>query len=113
MPRDRPAMPRDRPVMPRDLVGPQAVADPSLRKRLFDGFAHLKAGELQAARATFSKVIETQPELSTAHLGLGWVYFQEQDMQAALQCFQNALALNPKSMRATALIARVREKLGD
>ena len=82
-------------------------------KGLLAGFEHLKAGDLEAARATFAKIIETNPNAVAAHIGLGRVYFQENDLQAAMQCCQNALERDPKSSRAKILMARVREALGD
>src|SRR5580704_15310088 len=78
-----------------------------VRQQLLEGFELLKAGDLNAARVIFSQVIETNPGAVAAHLGLGRVYFRENDLQAALQCFQEALAHDPKSSQAKVLIARV------
>src|SRR5271154_4137643 len=90
-----------------------AGPNPQLRKRLLQGFQRLKAGDLEAARAAFSEVLETNPGAAAAHLGLGRIYFHENDLQSALQSFQEALVLDPKSSKAKILIARVREELGD
>jgi tetratricopeptide (TPR) repeat protein len=84
-----------------------------LRRQLREGIANLKAGNLGAARTTFSQVIETSPESAAGHLGLGRVHLQEKDLQAALQCFQTAVTLDPTSSVAKALLARVRERIGD
>jgi Tfp pilus assembly protein PilF len=78
-----------------------------LRDRVLEGFKQLKAGDLDAARTTFSQLVRTNPRIVAAHLGLGRVYFQENDLSAALKCFQDALARNPKSSHE-ALIARAR-----
>ena len=83
------------------------------RKRLLAGFEHLKAGDLEAARETFAKIIDANPNALAAHLGLGRVYFQENDLQGAMQCCEQVLARDPKSSRAKILMARVREALGD
>ena len=81
-------------------------------KRLLAGFEHLKAGDLEAARAMFGKIIETNSNVWRRILGSGG-FFPENDLQAAMQCCQNALGRDPKSSRAKILMARVREALGD
>jgi tetratricopeptide (TPR) repeat protein len=82
-------------------------------KRLLAGFEQFKAGDLEAARTTFAKIIKTNPNAVAAHLGLGRIYLQENDLQAAMQCCERALTHDPKSSRAKILMARVREALGD
>ena len=93
-----------------------SAADLRLRNQLHRGLGHLKAGELDAARATFSEILATNPKSSSAYLGLGRVYFQERNMQEALHCFQEALARSnrvEKTSVAKFFIARCREELGD
>ena len=67
----------------------------------------------KAARETFAKIIKTNPNAVAAHLGLGRVHLQENDLQGAMACCEEALARDPKSSRAKILMARVREALGD
>jgi len=92
---------------------PGARDNPRLRKVLIEGFDHLRAGDLEAARAIFTDVIARQPQSVPAHIGLGRVCFRENDLQAALQSFQKALTHDPNSALARVQIARVREALGD
>ena len=99
--------------MREEFMGQGTGANLRLRKQLREGIEQLKAGELDAARATFSDIIASTPDSAMAHLGLGIVHFLENDVQAALQCFQEALKRDPTSSMAKVFIARAREELGD
>jgi hypothetical protein len=53
------------------VAGSGGRAKAGLRDRLLEGFEQLKAGDLDAARATFSQLVRTNPGIVAAHLGLG------------------------------------------
>src|SRR5687768_16894709 len=47
------------------------------RKDVQQGMSFLKAGDLEAARAIFSRLAEEQPELAMARFGLGQICLRE------------------------------------
>ncbi len=83
------------------------------RKDVQQGMSYLKAGDLEAARAIFSRLAEEQPELAMARFGLGQVCLREGDNEKALELLQDALALQPNFAAAKLAIGRARERLGD
>ncbi len=89
------------------------VAQSQISRLLRRGIKSLKTSDLDGAHAAFSEIIEIAPETAAAHLGLGKVYVQEQDLPSALECLQTAATLDPKSPMAKLMLARVREQLGE
>lgn len=84
-----------------------------LRRQVQQGIEQLKADDIDAAEATFAAILEDDPNVAAAHLGLGRIHFLHRDLETALEHFQQAVALNPDSSLALTLSARVREQLGD
>ncbi len=83
-----------------------------MRTQMQAGMAALQAGNLEEARSVFSLLLEANPELALAQVGLGRVYALEGTHDRALEHFQAALKIKPDFAPAIMFSAQAREKLG-
>ena len=76
------------------------------------GYAYLKAGDIPRAEAAFQKAIELDRGLADAHNGRGLISVRRpMGLQAAIECFQEALRCDPRHAEARYHIAEIRMKL--
>lgn len=72
--------------------GPEALIDEADRM--------VKEGKLERAVATYRKVIDKHPKLTSAHLGLGYAYFKMGDFNAAARAYKEAVEYDNSSALA-------------
>lgn len=84
-----------------------------MRAQVQAGLAALQQGNTDDARNIFTTLIEANPQMAVAHVGLGRVYSAEGDHQRALEHFQHALEIKPDFAPAIMFSAEAREKLGE
>ena len=96
------------------MQGPRGAgsAQNVIRTQMQAGMAALQDGKLDDARNIFSLVLEANPELALAQVGLGRVYALEGVHDRALEHFQAALKIKPDFAPAIMFSAQAREKLG-
>jgi Tfp pilus assembly protein PilF len=71
-----------------------------------EGYALLQVGNLDAARSTYSRAIETEPLNIDALLGLAYIALQEHRSDEAVKTYLRILQLNPRhAVAQAALIA--------
>lgn len=83
-----------------------------IRTQMQAGMAALQDGKVDDARSIFSLLLEANPELALAQVGLGRVYALEGAHDRALEHFQAALKIKPDFAPAIMFSAQAREKLG-
>lgn len=86
---------------------------PQMRDDVQGGFALLKGGDPDGAMAAFTAILEADPSVPAAHLGLGRVFAAQGDHQKAIEHFQEALALQPSLAPARIFAAESLEQLGE
>ena len=84
-----------------------------MRDQLKAGMEALKQGDADSARDVFSTLLEADPGMAVAHVGLGRVFAAEGDHHKALEHFQEALAIKPDFASAQVFRAEALEQLGD
>lgn len=83
-----------------------------VRQQMKNGLAALQDGRADEARDIFSMLLEGNPDIAVAQVGLGRTYAAEGDHQKALEHFQAALKIKPDFATALMFAAQSREKLG-
>jgi tetratricopeptide (TPR) repeat protein len=93
----------------------EVIADPAANPE-----ALLDLGRLLAERqifpealTAFSRVLELDPKSFPAAFNLGYVYFQQGDLQSARQILARSVELDPVSVRAKLLLGTTLLRLGD
>lgn len=84
-----------------------------MREQMQLGFAAIKERDNDQARNIFSTLLEANPELALAHVGLGRVFAAEGDPHKALEHFEVALTIQPGFGPALLFSAEAHENLGD
>jgi tetratricopeptide (TPR) repeat protein len=104
----RAAPPAPQPASDAETREQIAVSPASLQSRInphvSEGYALLQAGNLAAARASYSRVIETEPLNIDALLGLAYIAAQEQRSDEAFRTYVRILQLNPRHAVAQAAL---------
>lgn len=67
------------------------------------------AGDLTGARQTYESVLDADPSLARAHLGLAFLLDQKADFPEALYHFKRYLALRPNTEKRGMIEAHIRE----
>jgi tetratricopeptide (TPR) repeat protein len=89
------------------------LRDPSYDKAYYNrGLAYLEIGELKAAVADFTQVIQIKPS-SKAYYHRGRTQVLLADLQSALSDFSQAIQLDPTDAKAYKNRAQVKAELGD
>jgi tetratricopeptide (TPR) repeat protein len=65
------------------------------------------------ARALLMELISERPQDSQIHHQLGKVYFELNDLDAAIAHFQKAIALNPRDAESINWMGGIRQRMGD
>jgi tetratricopeptide (TPR) repeat protein len=83
-----------------DLAVLQATLpdDPAVRQLIGD--VHRRFGQWEFARRTYADLIQADGENADAMIGLGACYFQRGDAKRAIELFEQAGEVNPKSAEA-------------
>ena len=84
-----------------------------MREQMQLGFAAIKERDHDQARNIFSTLLEANPELALAHVGLGRVFAAEGDPHRALEHFEAALTIQPGIGPALLFSAEAHEALGE
>jgi tetratricopeptide (TPR) repeat protein len=71
------------------------------------GFAYLKLGDFDAARAAFENIVEVAPHKHKAHYGLGLAALSVDDLEDARPSLIEALRLAPDYLKARFALARL------
>jgi predicted Zn-dependent protease len=93
-----------------------SVSNEELRVMLETGYILREAAKFDEAEAIFRGVMEFLPDSDVPRVGLGTVFLQRGDFQAAAEICEKALELNPSSLYARVhyaealLFGRQREK---
>ena len=66
-----------------------------------------------AAKALLLELIEERPQDGQLHHQLGKVYFELNEMPSAIECFQQAVVLNPRDADSIYWIGGIRQRMGD
>jgi tetratricopeptide (TPR) repeat protein len=85
----------------------------ALTNRIQQGMDALKNQDNVEAFDIFSEILEQNPKVAIAHVGMGRVFSHEGEDQKALEHFQEALSLKPDLAPAIFFSGQSREKLGD
>ncbi len=83
-----------------------------IRTQMQAGMSALQDGKLEDARNIFSLLLDANPDLALAHVGLGRVYALEGAHDRALEHFDASLKIKPDFAPAIMFAAQAREKLG-
>ncbi|KKK82728.1 hypothetical protein LCGC14_2800500, partial [marine sediment metagenome] len=86
---------------------------PEMREDVQAGLSALQQGDIDGAREHFIVLLEEDPGLASAHLGLGRVFTAEGNHAKALEHFEEALAIQPDLAPARFFSAEAHEQLGD
>ena len=98
---------------PRDTLKElEAIQAPAPEATLLGGWAHYRLGEIDAARAAFTKVTEQRPNLADALNGLGYCALRSGTLPEAERRFQQALAAAPDDLSAAEGLGHVRYRQG-
>lgn len=84
-----------------------------LRRNMKEGMTALQQGNMQEAQAIFTDLLDVQPDLAPAHVGMGRVFAKSGDPHRALEHFQEAQAIKPDNVQAQVFAAQMLEKLGE
>ncbi len=76
------------------------------------GFAHIKRGDFEAARAAFQAIVTAEPTKHKAHYGLGFVALALGELEPARNSLAEALRLSPDYLKAHFAQARLLHQEG-
>jgi tetratricopeptide (TPR) repeat protein len=85
----------------------QTLAPAEIRWPYFLGLLYTSKGEVAKAEASFTRVLDLQPDDLATLLGLGRLYFDQGRSEAAEPLFVKALVRSPRSVAALAGLGRV------
>jgi len=72
------------------------------------GSALARQGDVQRARAHFTRARDLDPADDYSHAALGYCYEQAQELPSALRCYRKAISLNPDNDYAREGLERIR-----
>ena len=84
---------------------------PGVREDVQAGLAALQQNDLETAREIFSGLLEEDPRLAAAHVGLGRVYTATGDSRKALEHYDEALAIQPEFPSVRMMASKIRSEL--
>ena len=90
----------------------QAQANTQPSKDVRGGFESMRRGRYEEAASRFEKAIAESPEALEARLGLSWAYLKQRKFLPSAEQADKALALEPQSARAHALMGTVLMRVG-
>jgi tetratricopeptide (TPR) repeat protein len=90
-------------------TGPDEAA---VRERFERAVGLAQGGELDAAEAAFTELLDLQPGLAEAHRGLGYVHAQRRDWAKAEESYLRALELRPGDPKFVAALAQMYQDSG-
>lgn len=85
----------------------------AIKQAIQAGFEAVKEKNVDDAINIFATVLEENPNIAIAHVGLGRAFAVEGDHQKALEHFQEALTLDPELAPALIASGQSHEELGD
>jgi tetratricopeptide (TPR) repeat protein len=86
---------------------------PELLERAMEGFELYEQGDYFNARAIFEELCEKDPKEAYYRTALGAIYLAEDELDPALESFNQALALNAKDSAALVNRGEVHLRLGN
>jgi tetratricopeptide (TPR) repeat protein len=86
---------------------------PELLEKAMEGFEFYEQGDYLNARAIFAELCEQDPAEAYYRTALGAIYLAEDELDAALESFDQALALNAKDSAALVNRGEVHLRLGN
>jgi len=94
-----------------ETAAPEVSAD---NARAFDAaVAALQTGDTDKAEVLLLEITASQPELAGPWVNLGQVYLAKDDMEAARQAFEQAVAANPANCEAHTQLGVMHRQVGD
>lgn len=86
---------------------------PELLERAMDGFELYEQGDYEGARLIFEELQEKDPSEAYYRTALGAIFLAEDELEAALEAFNQALALNGRDSAALVNRGEVNLRLGN
>ncbi|HJK91523.1 MAG TPA: tetratricopeptide repeat protein [Polyangiaceae bacterium LLY-WYZ-15_(1-7)] len=91
----------------------EAERDAAKWSAVEEGLELLQEGDVDAALAELTRVVEVDAENEYAHFFLGNAYFEREDFPRALKCYVTALEVAPKYIGAMVAAGQTLRLLGD
>jgi Flp pilus assembly protein TadD len=89
------------------------VTGPELLERAMEGFQLYESGDYEEARFIFEELCERDPSEAYYRTALGAIFLAEDELDPALENFNQALTLNPKDSAALVNRGEVHLRLGN
>jgi Flp pilus assembly protein TadD len=89
------------------------LSSPELLERAMEGFRLYEEGDYPEARLIFEELARQDPLEAYYRTALGAIYLAEDELDAALEAFDEALKLNPKDSAALVNRGEVHLRLGN
>jgi tetratricopeptide (TPR) repeat protein len=89
------------------------LSSPELLERAMEGFRLYEEGDYVEARLIFEDLAQQDPLEAYYRTALGAIYLAEDELDAALEAFDEALKLNPKDSAALVNRGEVHLRLGN
>lgn len=77
-----------------------------------DAERYLQEGKLDSALAAFGLALEENPQLTTAHMGMGNIYRERGDYELASRAYERATTLDPTNFDAHYYLGLMRQLVG-
>jgi tetratricopeptide (TPR) repeat protein len=91
----------------------RGTTGPELLERAMEGFELYEQGDYESARLIFEELSEKDPSEAYYRTALGAIFLAEDELELALDNFNQALALNPKDSAALVNRGEVHLRLGN
>src|SRR5437868_6076548 len=86
---------------------------PELLEKAMEGFELYEQGDYEGARLIFEELSEKDPSEAYYRTALGAIFLAEDELELALENFNQALTLNPKDSAALVNRGEVQLRLGN
>ena len=86
---------------------------PEIARKLQDAVALHRRGDIDAAIALYTEILDVEPEHGQALQLLGQARLRRRDIEAAEQCFQRVLAREPTNLRTREWLGEAQHRRGD
>ena len=86
---------------------------PEIARKLQDAVAHHRGGDIDAAIALYTEILDVEPEHTQTLQLLGQARLRRRDIEAAEECFQRILARQPENLRAREWLGEAQHRRGD